>query len=71
MEIPNPGVQAQRFLCAFPPPEPLLLSFLTPCGADDATAPTWGGGRVYHPDPVWPQHLTLPGKRCLTRRKAA
>ena len=32
MKVFNSGVQAQEFLSAFPPPESLLLAFLTPCG---------------------------------------
>ena len=33
MEVGDPGVQAQELLSAFPPPESLLLSFLSPCGS--------------------------------------
>ena len=32
MKVFNSGVQAQEFLSAFPPPESMLLAFLTPCG---------------------------------------
>ncbi len=33
VEVLNPGMQAQKFLCAFSPSEALLLPFLTPCSA--------------------------------------
>ena len=32
VEILDSRVQAQKFLCTFPPLESLLLTFLTPCG---------------------------------------
>ncbi len=33
MEVGHSGVEAQEFLSAFPPFEPLLLSFLSSCGS--------------------------------------
>ncbi len=33
MEVGDPGVEAQEFLSAFPPPEALLTPLLSPCGA--------------------------------------
>ena len=33
MEVSDPGVETQEFLSAFPPLEPLLLSFLSSCGS--------------------------------------
>ena len=33
MEVGHSGVQAQEFLSAFPPLEPLLTSLLSSCGA--------------------------------------
>jgi len=33
VEVGDPGMQAQECLGAFPPLEPLLLSFLSPCGS--------------------------------------
>ncbi|MBB5366370.1 hypothetical protein HNQ08_005499, partial [Deinococcus humi] len=31
VEVLDPGMQVQKFLCAFPPLESLLLSLLTSC----------------------------------------
>ena len=46
VEVLDAGVQAQKFLRAFPPPESLLLSLLTPCGTmgllDDIVAASRG-----------------------------
>ena len=43
VEVGDPGVQTQKFLRAFPSFEPLLLSFLSPCGSvfllNDVVAP--------------------------------
>ena len=46
VEVGHSGVQTQEFLSAFPSPEPLLTSLLSPCGTvglfDDVVTPGRG-----------------------------
>ena len=49
MKVLDLGVQAQKFLRAFPPPEALLVPFLTPCstvGLFDHVVVSGGGDHV-------------------------
>jgi len=46
VKVGDAGMETQEFLSAFPPPEPLLTSLLSPCGTvglfDDVVAPGRG-----------------------------
>ena len=69
VKVLDPGVQAQKFLRSFPPPESKLLPFLTPCGTvgllDQVVATRCGNYLlVVDVDQAW----DLPDRSAVTRQ---